>query len=96
MTVPLVEGFIAVADSEQIRRERSRARELRQTQWWKRRRGTGICHYCERRFPPEELTMDHVVPLIRGGLSTKGNVVPACKPCNTGKKHRLGWEEAPS
>ena len=39
--------------------------------------------------------MDHVVPLIRGGKSTKGNVVPACKVCNNKKKHLLPseWEE---
>jgi 5-methylcytosine-specific restriction protein A len=36
--------------------------------------------------------MDHVVPLVRGGRSTRGNVVPACKTCNTDKKHRLAWE----
>jgi 5-methylcytosine-specific restriction endonuclease McrA len=85
-------SFSADADEEQIRRERTRARELRRTQWWKRRRGTGVCHYCGERFPPHSLTMDHVVPIIRGGRSTKGNVVPACKACNTQKKHRLAWE----
>ena len=36
--------------------------------------------------------MDHVVPLIRGGRSTKGNVVPACKECNAKKRHRLAFE----
>ena len=36
--------------------------------------------------------MDHVVPLVRGGRSTRGNVVPACKTCNTDKKYRLAWE----
>jgi 5-methylcytosine-specific restriction enzyme A len=85
-------GFIAVADEEHIRRERERARELRRSAWWKRRRSTGICHYCGGRFAPELLTMDHVVPLVRGGRSTKGNVVPACKACNTQKKHKLAWE----
>ena len=39
------------------------------------------------------LTMDHVVPIVRGGRSTKGNVVPSCKDCNSKKKHRLAWEE---
>jgi hypothetical protein len=39
--------------------------------------------------PAGELTMDHVVPLARGGKSTKGNVVPACKPCNNKKKQLL-------
>jgi 5-methylcytosine-specific restriction endonuclease McrA len=86
-------GFVAVADEEHIRRERARARELRRTPWWKRRRATGVCHYCGERFAPQSLTMDHVVPLVRGGRSTKGNVVPSCKSCNSDKKHRLPWEE---
>ena len=30
--------------------------------------------------------MDHQVPLGRGGRSTRGNVVPSCKTCNTNKK----------
>jgi len=39
--------------------------------------------------------MDHVVPLTRGGKSTKRNVVPACKECNNKKKYLLPieWEE---
>ena len=77
---------------EEIKRERSKARELRHSQWWKRRCATGVCHYCGRKFPPRELTMDHLVPLVRGGRSTKGNLVPACKECNTTKKHRLAFE----
>ncbi len=93
----MTEPFIAVASDEEIRRERAKARELRQSQWWKRRRGRGICHYCGRKFPPSELTMDHLVPLIRGGRSTKGNLVPACKDCNSRKKHQLAWKvEEPS
>jgi 5-methylcytosine-specific restriction endonuclease McrA len=39
--------------------------------------------------------MDHVVPLSRGGKSKKGNIVPACKECNSKKKYLLPieWEE---
>ena len=39
--------------------------------------------------------MDHIVPLIRGGKSAKNNIVPACKGCNSRKKHMLPleWEE---
>ncbi len=92
MSQPFETGFIAVADAGQIRRERERARELKRSPWWKRKRRSGLCHYCGKRFAPTELTMDHVIPLVRGGRSTKGNVVPACKPCNTAKKHGLGWE----
>ncbi len=36
--------------------------------------------------------MDHIVPVSRGGMSTKGNVVPSCKPCNTKKKQLLPME----
>ena len=52
----------------------------------------GICHYCGRTFPPKDLTMDHVVPIIRGGTASKGNCVPACKACNSAKKYLLPWE----
>ncbi len=77
---------------EHIRREKNKARELRQTQWWKRQCAKGICYYCGRKFPAKDLTMDHIVPLSRGGKSTKGNVVPCCKACNTNKKTKLPME----
>ncbi|MBQ9447564.1 MAG: HNH endonuclease, partial [Victivallales bacterium] len=46
-------------------------------------------------FPPKELTMDHIVPIIRGGFTRKGNVVPCCKECNNKKKYMLPieWQE---
>ena len=75
-----------------IKRERHKARELRKTQWWKRKCDKGVCHYCGRSFPPKELTMDHIVPIARGGKTTKGNVVPCCKECNNQKKQRLPLE----
>jgi 5-methylcytosine-specific restriction endonuclease McrA len=80
---------------EHIRRERERARQLRSTQWWKRQVAKGICHYCGRRVPPSELTMDHVVPIVRGGRSTRGNCVPCCPDCNAKKKSMVPveWEE---
>ena len=80
---------------EQIRRERYKARELRESQWWKRRLSRGVCHYCGGNTPPDELTMDHIVPIARGGRSTKGNVVTACKNCNNKKKQMLPmeWQE---
>jgi 5-methylcytosine-specific restriction endonuclease McrA len=36
--------------------------------------------------------MDHIVPISRGGKSTRGNVVPCCKTCNTAKKQLLPME----
>jgi len=80
---------------EDIRRERGKARDLRKTRWWQRKTAAGICYYCGDRVSHKELTMDHLVPLARGGRSTKDNLVPCCKSCNTKKKTMLPveWEE---
>ncbi len=67
-------------------RERARSRELRQSDWWRQQVQRGICHYCGKPVPAEQVTMDHVVPVARGGRSTKGNIVPACPACNKAKK----------
>ena len=90
-----MEFFIVNVTDEEIRRQKAKALELRNSTWWKRKRSEGICYFCRKKYAPSELTMDHIVPLIRGGQSTKGNVVPACKDCNNKKKHMLPieWEE---
>ena len=77
------------------KRERQQARELRQSQWWKRQCAKGRCYYCGSLTPAADLTMDHIVPLSRGGKTTKSNVVPACKACNSKKKNQLlmEWED---
>jgi 5-methylcytosine-specific restriction endonuclease McrA len=84
--------FYAPIDPDALRRERARARELRQSQWWKRRIATGLCYYCRRQVGHRALTMDHLVPLGRGGRSVRGNVVPACKACNDRKQSLLPVE----
>ena len=87
--------FSVTVSDEEARRERRKARELRSSQWWKRRCSRGICHYCGKRVSARALTMDHIVPIVRGGKSTKGNVAPACKECNIKKRHSLlmEWED---
>jgi 5-methylcytosine-specific restriction endonuclease McrA len=87
-----VAGGEAPADEAHVRREKAAGRELRQSQWWKNLRGRGRCHYCHRGISPRELTMDHIVPLSRGGTSSRSNVVPCCKGCNSRKKHLLPVE----
>lgn len=37
-------------------------------------------------------TVDHLIPLIRGGTNGEGNLVPACRRCNSSKAHRLPIE----
>ena len=85
-------NFFVEVSREDVSREKRKARELRRTQWWKRKCEQGLCHYCGGSFLSEALTMDHMVPIIRGGKSTKSNCVPACKGCNNKKKHLLPLE----
>ncbi len=47
----------------------------------------GCCAYCGGQF--DDLHMDHVIPLVRGGRHAIGNVVPACSSCNFSKNARL-------
>ena len=84
--------FIPAVGEAELRREKARARELRQSTWWKRRIAEGMCHYCGRQVGIRALTADHVVPLIRGGRSSRGNMVPSCKACNNRKQSLLAWE----
>jgi len=53
---------------------------------WKRQGRT--CAYCARLAD----TVDHVVPLVRGGTNYEGNLVPACKSCNSSKGGRTVME----
>jgi len=89
------DDYFIPADDEHVRREKAKAREIRESQWWKNRRGNGVCYYCHRRFPPKELTMDHIVPIIRGGYSNHSNIVACCKECNSKKSYLLPieWQE---
>ena len=83
-------------DDAAIRTERAKARELRKSRWWQQKTADGRCYYCgEKVAAHRDLTMDHLVPLARGGKSTKNNLVPCCKECNNRKKGMLPleWEE---
>lgn len=74
-------------DDKHIAKEKQKAKDMRKSSWWKNEIAKGKCHYCDGSFSPDELTMDHALPLVRGGKSTKGNIVPCCKECNNEKKY---------
>lgn len=44
----------------------------------------GKCAYCGK----PATAFDHVAPVISGGETVPGNIVPACTSCNSSKKHR--------
>lgn len=53
------------------------------------------CAYCEVEFQPcsmRERTIDHVLPLVRGGTNATENLLAACRRCNS-QKNRKTLEE---
>jgi len=43
------------------------------------------CQYCKTPHIRKELTLDHVIPLSKGGKTQWNNIVAACSPCNVAK-----------
>lgn len=50
------------------------------------------CQYCARHLPTHLLSIDHVIPRSRGGLTSWENVVCACLACNIKKGGRTPQE----
>jgi len=46
---------------------------------------SAVCAYC----PAPATTVDHVVPISKGGKHAEGNLVPACLRCNSSKGDKL-------
>jgi 5-methylcytosine-specific restriction endonuclease McrA len=92
-TKPMINSYEEISE-EAIKREKEKARQMRKSAWWMRKIQQGECHYCHQKVGKANLTMDHVLPLSRGGKSKKGNIVPACKECNNKKKYLLPVEWA--
>lgn len=58
------------------------------------------CHICRRKITPtrqwphpRSATLDHLVPLSRGGTHEPANVATACLSCNSAKGNRGGNEQ---
>jgi CRISPR/Cas system Type II protein with McrA/HNH and RuvC-like nuclease domain len=52
----------------------------------------GRCYYCGHKLWPayqsfSDLTIDHIIPLSRGGTDDDDNRVPACRRCNSSKNN---------
>lgn len=50
------------------------------------------CQYCGRHLPIHQLSLDHIMPRSRGGMTTWENVVCACLTCNVKKGGRTPHE----
>ena len=51
-------------------------------------RDLNTCQYCNTQFPRTQLTLDHVIPLSKGGKTSWTNIVAACGPCNGRKGNK--------
>jgi 5-methylcytosine-specific restriction endonuclease McrA len=51
----------------------------------------GPCFYCQA---TEKITIDHIIPIYKGGRHSIGNLVSACKSCNSSKgvKFLVVWK----
>jgi len=43
------------------------------------------CYYCGQ----EATTIDHIIPISKGGITSEDNCVVACYKCNSGKRDRI-------
>jgi hypothetical protein len=57
------------------------------------RRDKSTCQYCNKRLSSSQITIDHIIPRAKGGITSFSNCVVCCKPCNS-KKGNMTLEEA--
>lgn len=48
-------------------------------------RGVDKCHWCEKPLTIDSSTLEHIIPLSRGGLDNDNNTTLACAPCNNNR-----------
>lgn len=81
------------AGQKHVSVEKKKAYLLRKTAKWKSKvMREKKCSYCSKPLDLKDATMDHVVPLSRGGKSTMANIVLSCKDCNSDKKYKTAVE----
>ena len=53
--------------------------------YWFNRQDNGICNYCGKRYPYDQLEMEHMIPKELGGPDHRRNMQLACITCNKKK-----------
>ncbi len=49
-------------------------------------RDDGECQYCSKKLERRKFTLDHVLPISKGGKTSWTNIVACCQECNTYKR----------
>lgn len=47
------------------------------------------CHWCGCKMTLENSSIEHIIPLYRGGLDNANNRVLSCIPCNQARGHNM-------
>jgi hypothetical protein len=47
--------------------------------------GVTCCHWCKEPLTVDTATLEHIIPLKRGGLDNRNNVTIACQRCNNAR-----------
>jgi 5-methylcytosine-specific restriction endonuclease McrA len=84
-------GKIRKVNARHNRRAKTKGQKVTLEQWMAIKEQQHFrCYWCKQKFEDKELTMDHVIPLSKGGLHDEGNIVAACRSCNL-SKHAQIW-----
>jgi len=78
------EKVVATVEQYRARKMMAPGTGITERQWKKlMKKYSYLCIYCGQK---KKLTIDHVIPLSRGGRHDIDNIVPACRPCNSSKQ----------
>lgn len=75
----------------EIRRGRLRGAlgSFTEEEWLAKRNATnGRCPFCESQVGVEKMTIDHILPLSKGGSNSISNIRALCRNCNSGRGNR--------
>lgn len=75
-------GFTPKVLSETRRTKRTREERLEVLGALAERDGGMFCAYCGKQLDEETATIEHVLPISKGGSDSRENMVIACKECN--------------
>ncbi|MDD2192843.1 MAG: HNH endonuclease [Bacteroidales bacterium] len=51
-------------------------------------RDNNICQYCHKTIEPKNLTIEHIIPVSKGGIDDIINYITVCRSCNSSKKDK--------